>query len=127
MSHSLLLLNTDLHAAELVANMSRAQFVLNTLAAIQMQLQPNPGPNTEFSLYDDRSSFRAGSEGNDLAGNTLRSRPKCSDRMTSWISITREGLGSQPAISKAGNRPASSALRQTHPDKLMRMEAPYPS
>ncbi|EMD37830.1 CsMn39, partial [Gelatoporia subvermispora B] len=102
-SYSLLLLNTDLHVAELVSRMSRGQFVRNTLAAIQMQLQPNPSPNTEYS-YDDWSSFRAGSEGSDLAGSTLRSRPKRSDSMTSWSSVTREALSSQPAISaKAGN------------------------
>ncbi|OCH95101.1 hypothetical protein OBBRIDRAFT_810024 [Obba rivulosa] len=102
-AYSLLLLNTDLHVAELVNKMSRGQFVRNTIAAIQMQLQPNPSPNTEFS-YDDWSSFRAGSEGSDLAGSTLRSRPKRSDSMTSWSSITRDGFGSQPAIgAKAGN------------------------
>ncbi|CCM05711.1 uncharacterized protein FIBRA_07943 [Fibroporia radiculosa] len=94
-TYSLLLLNTDLHVAELTSRMSRGQFVRNTISTIQMQLQPNQGSNSDLS-YDDWTSFRAGSE-SDVVGTTVRSRAKRSDSITSWNSInTREGI-STPA------------------------------
>lgn len=89
-TYSLLLLNTDLHVAELASRMSRGQFVRNTLATIQMQLQPNQGSNSDLS-YDDWTSFRAGSD-SDVGGTTIRSRAKRSDSIASWNSIaTRDG------------------------------------
>ncbi|KAF9461278.1 hypothetical protein BDZ94DRAFT_822072 [Collybia nuda] len=89
-SYSLLLLNTDLHVAELTTRMSRNQFVRNTLTAIQMQLQPVPSPQISASdlTYDDcSSSIRAGSDGTE----TL-TRSKRSDSITSWNSVSREGI-----------------------------------
>ncbi|TCD67442.1 hypothetical protein EIP91_012359 [Steccherinum ochraceum] len=86
-SYSLLLLNTDLHVAELTNRMSRAQFVRNTITAIQMQLQsPRSGSLADVSP-DDWSSLRGGSEASD--GRTRLHR---SDSITSWNSVTREGL-----------------------------------
>jgi PH and SEC7 domain-containing protein len=63
--------------------MSRNQFVRNTLSAVQLQVQPN-GSNSDF----DSSSVRHGS---DQAGTTPR-RTKRSDSITSWSSITRDGI-----------------------------------
>ncbi|KAF8209465.1 hypothetical protein K438DRAFT_2012239 [Mycena galopus ATCC 62051] len=45
-SHSLLLLNTDLHVADLATHMLRTQFVQNTLKVIKMQLQQPATPTT---------------------------------------------------------------------------------
>ncbi|TFK53596.1 hypothetical protein OE88DRAFT_1733496 [Heliocybe sulcata] len=92
-SYSLLLLNTDLHVAELTSRMSRNQFVRNTIAAIQMQLQPNRsvGVSTPDLVYDDNSSMRGvGSDSSDAA-STLQSRPKRSGSIASWNSITVDG------------------------------------
>ena len=81
-AYSLLLLNTDLHVAELSTHMSRNQFVRNTLSAIQMQLHPN-GSNSDF----DSSSGRQGS---DNTGSTPTRNVKRSDSITSWNSLTRD-------------------------------------
>ncbi|KAI8972224.1 hypothetical protein BD414DRAFT_518040 [Trametes punicea] len=91
-AYSVLLLNTDLHVAELASRMSKNQFVRNTMTAIQMQLQPSGMASSTDLSYDDWSSVRAGSEGGDAPGSTVRARAKRSDSITSWNSVTREGL-----------------------------------
>lgn len=95
MSYSLLLLNTDLHVAELQSRMSRGQFVRNTLAAIQMQLHQQPGSTSDLG-NDDWSSVRGGSDVGDGApnGRTI----KRSDSLTSWSSVTREAFVSNLAL-----------------------------
>lgn len=94
-AYSLLLLNTDLHVAELATRMSRGQFVRNTLFTIQMQLHPNrsvQGSTSDLVQSDrDADSIRGrGSEGSDVAASTLRSQAKRSDSITSWNSISRD-------------------------------------
>jgi PH/SEC7 domain-containing protein len=86
-SYSLLLLNTDLHIAELATHMSKSQFVRNTIAAIQMQLRPNSPAQISTSdlIRDDGSSVRGG--GSD---ETEMPHSKRSDSVTSWNSLTRE-------------------------------------
>ncbi|KAI0355629.1 hypothetical protein OH77DRAFT_1511483 [Trametes cingulata] len=91
-AYSVLLLNTDLHVAELASRMSKNQFVRNTMTAIQMQLQPSGMASSTDLTYDDWSSVRAGSDSGDGPGNTVRARAKRSDSITSWNSVTREGL-----------------------------------
>ncbi|KAK7045584.1 hypothetical protein VNI00_007416 [Paramarasmius palmivorus] len=105
-TYSILLLNTDLHVADLTNRMSRNQFIKNTLNTIQMQLQPsNFGTQTSHSeMYDDSSSVRDNSDGATTNGNsstrdTIRS--KRSDSITSWNSISRETFMSSPALSLA--------------------------
>lgn len=94
-AYSLLLLNTDLHVADLATRMSRGQFVRNTLFTIQIQLQPNHSVqgSTSDLVHSDRDadSIRGpGSEGSDVGTSTLRSQAKRSDSITSWNSITRD-------------------------------------
>ncbi|THV05069.1 hypothetical protein K435DRAFT_713604 [Dendrothele bispora CBS 962.96] len=96
-SYSLLLLNTDLHVADLTTRMSRNQFVRNTLTAIQTQLQPSPLTQTTASdTQDDASSVHAQS-----SDGTETARSKRSDSITSWNSISRDTLLSSPALSFA--------------------------
>jgi PH/SEC7 domain-containing protein len=78
-----LLLNTDLHVADLTTRMSRSQFVRNTLTAIQMQLQPTPAQSSATDLTHD-SNTPSETE----AVPTIRS--KRSDSITSWHSVSRE-------------------------------------
>ncbi|KDQ57605.1 hypothetical protein JAAARDRAFT_78710 [Jaapia argillacea MUCL 33604] len=88
-SYSLLLLNTDLHVAELSSRMSKNQFVRNTLTAVQMQLQPNRSTDgsTPELVSDDASSMRGvGSDSSDAA-STLQSRSKRSGSVASWNSV----------------------------------------
>ena len=98
MAYSLLLLNTDLHVAELTSRMSRNQFIRNTLAAIQLQVQP--GSSSDLA-HDDWNSVRAGSDVSDSIppGRTI----KRSDSLTSWSSVTREAF-----ISNLGGKATSS-------------------
>lgn len=96
-SYSLLLLNTDLHVAELSTRMSRSQFVRNTLTAVQTQLQPSSAcPPSSYDLADDGSANArgTGSETGTPADTILRS--KRSDSITSWNSISRDTFMSSP-------------------------------
>lgn len=95
MAYSLLLLNTDLHVADLTSRMSRGQFVRNTLFTIQMQLRPNRsavGSSSDLvnSERDGDSVRGPGDEGGDVSASTVRSQAKRSDSITSWNSITRD-------------------------------------
>ncbi|KAJ7925285.1 hypothetical protein B0H13DRAFT_1975846 [Mycena leptocephala] len=112
-SYSLLLLNTDLHVADLATRMSRSQFARNTLTAIQMQLQPTPAQSSMSDLTQDSASLRAET----IESTPPASRSKRSDSITSWHSISREAIVSSPAangstpsvqISAAGHEPRSS-------------------
>ncbi|KAJ7188291.1 hypothetical protein C8R46DRAFT_1054279 [Mycena filopes] len=85
-SYSLLLLNTDLHVADLATRMSRTQFVRNTLTAIQMQLQPTPSQASTPDLTHDSGSVRAET----IESTPPASRSKRSDSITSWHSVSRE-------------------------------------
>ena len=110
MAYSLLLLNTDLHVAELSTRMSRNQFVRNTLSAIQMQVHPN-GSNSDF----DSSSGRQGS---DHTGGTPGKRIKRSDSMTSWSSLSRDGVpGLSQTLSPQVNDSTSSFLAVSNDQK----------
>lgn len=90
MSYSLLLLNTDLHVADLATRMSRNQFVRNTLTAIQMQLHPSRGAKGSASDldYDD-----SGADGQETIST---GRSKRSGSITSWNSVARDALTSTP-------------------------------
>ena len=93
-SYSLLLLNTDLHVAELSTHMSRSQFVRNTISTIQMQRQPTSAARLSSSdlTYDDCSSSVRGSGTDETE---VRTRTKRSDSITSWNSFSREAVMSK--------------------------------
>jgi PH/SEC7 domain-containing protein len=54
--YSLLLLNTDLHVAELASHMSRNQFVRNTIDTIRSQSQDDKGNQSDLALNSARAS-----------------------------------------------------------------------
>lgn len=59
---AMLMLNTDLHIADLVKHMSRADFVRNSLRAIQESMpSADPGASTPDLVRDDSGSVRLGS------------------------------------------------------------------
>ncbi|KAH7923717.1 hypothetical protein BV22DRAFT_1196481 [Leucogyrophana mollusca] len=100
-TYSLLLLNTDLHVADIATRMSRSQFVRNTMAAIQMQLQPNMFASSTDLNHDDNSSGPGtGSEGTETMS---LARSKRSGSITSWNSISKETFMSSPGVSYAGS------------------------
>ncbi|KAF7376130.1 Sec7-like domain belongs to guanine nucleotide exchange factors [Mycena sanguinolenta] len=100
-SYSLLLLNTDLHVADLATRMSRTQFVRNTLMAIQMQLQPATpaqASSTDLASTQDSSSLRAETlESSSTPPATIRS--KRSDSITSWHSVSRQEVAATSTMS----------------------------
>lgn len=101
-SYSLLLLNTDLHVADLTARMSRNQFVRNTLTAVRTQLQPNTiaqGSSTDLISEDSNQSIRGVS-----SEHTDKYRSKRSDSITSWNSVSRDTVLSSPAFSIASTQ-----------------------
>lgn len=91
-SYSLLLLNTDLHVAELATRMSRSQFVRNTLAAIQTQLNP-----ASELRHDD--GYRVRGPGSDGQETISIGRSKRSASITSWNSISRDMVMSTSGVS----------------------------
>lgn len=98
-SYSLLLLNTDLHVADLSTRMSRSQFVRNTLTAIQTQLNPaspdlGSSSSADLTSYDDCSVRGGAAEDNTDGVPTIRS--KRSDSITSWNSVSRDPVTGMP-------------------------------
>ncbi|TBU55815.1 hypothetical protein BD310DRAFT_824986 [Dichomitus squalens] len=108
-SYSVLLLNTDLHVAELANRMSRNQFVRNTMNTIQLQLRPDEMASSIDLTYDDWSSIRGGSD----PGDTVRAKAKRSDSITSWNSVTREALS--PSAGTPVNSSGQLTLASTDP------------
>ncbi|KAG1752920.1 hypothetical protein EDB19DRAFT_1892897 [Suillus lakei] len=100
--YSILLLNTDLHIADIANRMSRSQFVRNTMAAIQMQTHPSRYGSSP-DLNDDNSSgpltASDGTETQSLA------RSKRSGSIASWNSISKDTFFAA----------ASSAVSTTQP------------
>lgn len=142
-AYSVLLLNTDLHVAELASRMSRNQFIRNTMTTIQLQLQPSGMASSTDLTYDDWSSVRGGSEHGDVPGNTVRARAKRSDSITSWNSVTREALvpssgtlvnssgqltlaSTDPTGSSSANQSSVSVGASSNPDGKQSQEANPP-
>jgi hypothetical protein len=99
-TYSLLLLNTDLHVADISSRMSRTQFVRNTMAAIQMQVHPSRYPSTTDLDRDDTSSgLGTNSEGTETQSVA---RSKRSGSIASWNSISRDTFVSSGAPSSTG-------------------------
>ncbi len=119
-SYSLLLLNTDLHVAELASHMSKTQFVKNTLFAITEAMSPTSptqNPTARSSTPDLFDSSRQSGEASDHAPSTVRMRSKRSGSITSWKS-DRETVGgvhgnaSTPAlVSSPGDQFRTLAFR----------------
>ncbi|KAM5530981.1 hypothetical protein V8D89_015363 [Ganoderma adspersum] len=139
-AYSVLLLNTDLHVAELASRMSRNQFVRNTMTTIQLQLQPSGMASSTDLTYDDWSSIGRGSEPGDYPSTTIRARVKRSDSITSWNSVTREALppssgtlvnssgqltlvSSEPISSSSANQSSVSVGASSNPDGKQSQDA----
>ncbi|KAH0827486.1 hypothetical protein J3R83DRAFT_4195 [Lanmaoa asiatica] len=99
-TYSLLLLNTDLHVADITNRTSRSQFVRNTMSAIQMQLHPaRYGSTTDLDLDDTSSGPGTNSEGTETQSVA---RSKRSGSIASWNSISKDTFVSSGALSSAG-------------------------
>lgn len=115
-SYSLLLLNTDLHVAELSTRMSRSQFVRNTLSAIQSQIRPSgiARVSTPDLTRDDGSSVQGvGSEGSETGGSTLRSRATRSGSVTSWTSVSRDMVNTPVTTPNSGGSASAQFMNDS--------------
>jgi PH/SEC7 domain-containing protein len=73
------MLNTDLHIADLAKHMSRADFVRNSMRAIQESMPANDhGASTPDLVRDDSGSVRLGSNPSIHQTGTSRARPTTS-------------------------------------------------
>jgi len=97
--YSILLLNTDLHIADIANRMSRSQFVRNTMTAIQMQTHPSRC-NSSPDLNDDNSSGQMTATSDGTETQSL-ARSKRSGSIASWNSISKDTLLSSPGVSSA--------------------------
>ena len=71
------MLNTDLHIADLKTHMSRADFVRNSMRAIQESMLPVDGSSSSDLVRDDSSSFTTGFGSNpSVAPSSISVRPK---------------------------------------------------
>ena len=142
-AYSVLLLNTDLHVAELSNRMSRNQFIRNTMTTIQIQLTPSGMASSVDLNHDDWSSVRGGSDSGDGPGNTVRARAKRSDSIASWNSVTRDALipssgtlvnssgqltlaSSDPTGSSSANQSSVSVGASSNPDGKYSQDAGPP-
>jgi hypothetical protein len=97
--YSILLLNTDLHIADIANRMSRSQFVRNTMTAVQMQNHPSRYGSSP-DLDDDNSSGPMTTTSDSTETQSL-ARSKRSGSIASWNSISKDTFMSSPAVSSA--------------------------
>lgn len=119
-AYSLLLLNTDLHVAELSSHMSRNQFVRNTMAALTPERQQSVADSDSLgaSLNNDSSADQSGvsraPSGDGDSSTAPRPHSKRSGSLQSWNSGSREAiLPGAPLVSTptSGINGSSSSLQ----------------
>ncbi|KAF8625419.1 hypothetical protein AX15_005382 [Amanita polypyramis BW_CC] len=109
-TYSLLLLNTDLHVADLATHMSRSQFVRNTLTAILAQFTSTQGVISDGQDDHNSSTRNAPVENTEVVG-----RSKRSDSITSWNSVSRDVVMSLPLPSATYNSPEIATINENIP------------
>lgn len=126
-TYSIMLLNTDLHIAEISTRMSRSQFVKNTLSVVLSQInQPEtnspflmPAAATSTTSFDDdedgtlEATTPSGTSSPPTSKHpTYRHHPKNrSGSLTSWRSIMQHAGASQSAIQLGGSNESPVASR----------------
>jgi len=130
-TYSIMLLNTDLHVAEISTRMSRSQFVKNTLGVVLASMNADTDSPLPLSAaaasrlsFDDDDEDAGATLDATTPGSTnapspvsrplplplpLRHHPKNrSGSLTSWRSIMQNAAGSQSAI-QLGDGPGSAS------------------
>ncbi|KAG1869818.1 hypothetical protein C8R48DRAFT_791069 [Suillus tomentosus] len=96
--YSILLLNTDLHIADIANRMSRNQFVRNTIMAIQTQTHPSRYGSSPDLNDDNTSGPLTASDGTETQS---LARSKRSGSIASWNSISKDTFFASSAVSTA--------------------------
>ncbi|CAG8765967.1 23367_t:CDS:2, partial [Gigaspora rosea] len=107
-AYSLLLLNTDLHIAQVSSKMSRSQFVRNTMAAIHAQV--NQAMQSPTELYEDDQSTITSVDTNVTSSTSVTARPRRSGSIKSWRSNTNSSMASLTLIPNSSSRQWDSEL-----------------
>ncbi|CAG8735244.1 13455_t:CDS:10, partial [Gigaspora margarita] len=107
-AYSLLLLNTDLHIAQVSSKMSRSQFVRNTMAAIHAQV--NQAMQSPTESYEDDQSTITSVDTNVTSSTSVTARPRRSGSIKSWRSNTNSSMASLTFIPNSFSRQWDSEL-----------------
>ncbi|CAG8759597.1 16343_t:CDS:2, partial [Racocetra fulgida] len=115
-AYSLLLLNTDLHIAQLSTKMSRQQFVRNTMAAIHAQI--NLAMQGHNESYEDDQSTITSVDTNVTSSTSVTARPRRSASIKSWRSNTNSSMASlqfiPPSFSRQWDSELESLLKEMY-------------
>lgn len=110
-AYSLLLLNTDLHVAELATRMSKNQFVRNTITAIQMQVQPSEISSPDTPEGSGLNKPLPEFDGSETIKSTARSKRSAS--ITSWKSISKDTIVSSPQTGNSSLNGSTISVQAT--------------
>lgn len=111
-AYSILLLNTDLHVAQVANKMSRSQFVRNTMAAIYHAQAATIAQNNNESYEDDQSTIT--SVETSTTGTSATARPRRSGSIKSWRSNPNSSLPNLSFASRQFNSEIESLLKEMY-------------
>ncbi|CAB4423591.1 unnamed protein product [Rhizophagus irregularis] len=111
-AYSILLLNTDLHVAQVANKMSRSQFVRNTMATIYHAQATIIAQNNNESYEDDQSTIT--SVETSTTGTSATARPRRSGSIKSWRSNPNSGLTNLSFASRQFNSEIESLLKEMY-------------
>lgn len=111
-AYSILLLNTDLHVAQVASKMSRAQFVRNTMSAIYHAQATVIAQNNNESYEDDQSTIT--SVETSTTGTSATTRPRRSGSIKSWRSNPNSSLTNSSFASRQFNSEIESLLKEMY-------------
>lgn len=121
-SYSLLLLNTDLHIAEISTRMTRSQFVRNTFSVIQPQMKSLDSAASEpVEVEEDEPVTGTDhADGSNSTSSTVRNRSKRSGSAASWKSLTHHQSQSAVNVIAPSESPNASRVSLNLPMSPMR-------
>ncbi|GES88323.1 hypothetical protein RCL_jg5237.t1 [Rhizophagus clarus] len=111
-AYSILLLNTDLHVAQVANKMSRSQFVRNTMAAIYHAQATTAAQNNNESYEDDQSTIT--SVETNTTGTSATARPRRSGSIRSWRSNPNSSLTNVSFMSRQFSSEIESLLKEMY-------------
>ena len=113
-SYSILLLNTDLHIADLQTHMSRAQFIKNTLNVVQNQCN-NTNQFSNYDFNDDNSSINSSKTNNNNTTTPISSSSKINSPPPSSYNLRKNKLGRNGSLSSVKSNLAPNHITTSSP------------
>ncbi|RHZ47767.1 hypothetical protein Glove_567g29 [Diversispora epigaea] len=114
-AYSILLLNTDLHVAQVSNKMSRTQFVRNTMSAVHTQITSIATQNNNNNdAYEDDQSTITSLETNTTIGTSTTARPRRSSSIKSWRSNSNLSMANLSFWSRQWETELENLLKETY-------------